>query len=197
MPNPHYDSVDNRILEAAGVVLAKSGYTKATMRSIANKAGVSISTLYHRFNSKQHLLSSILESVWQDLADGALSIENDAQMDPLEKVDAVIDLFIETFKKRPQRALVFIHNHISLMQSENDSIKAHYLHFINALTQIIRSGIKNSYINTRISPETFTFYLYGGMRALLHEWALQPKHMRLDKLSAGIKFQVKHGILHW
>ncbi|RMH63087.1 MAG: TetR/AcrR family transcriptional regulator [Calditrichaeota bacterium] len=197
MPNPHIDNTDARILKAAGRVLAQNGFQNASMRAIAQKAGVSISTLYHRFSSKQHLINSILESVWQDMADGAMAIAEDNNLDPLEKVDAVVDLFIRVFKKRPQRALVFIRAHQPALHDENDSLKAHYVHFLKSLAAIIQKGIIQNYINSQITPEAFALYMYGGMRALLHEWALNPKAIHLHTLSDSIKYQIKHGILHW
>ena len=46
------------ILNAALDLLAERGYEKATMRAIAEKAGVSLGNAYHYFKSKEHLVQA-------------------------------------------------------------------------------------------------------------------------------------------
>lgn len=50
-----------RILNAAGDVFFKNGYTRATTRMIAKAAGVSEVTLFRYFDSKENLLRAALE----------------------------------------------------------------------------------------------------------------------------------------
>ncbi len=197
MPNPHLDHKDARILKSAVRIMARKGFEEASMRDIARGAGVSTKTLYHRFNSKRHLLDSLLESIWQSLADGAMAIRQDENTDPLEKIDAMVDMFINAFEGEPERALLFVRGYQPALKDENDSLKAHYVYFLKAFAEIIQSGIDRQYIHHRIDTRAFIFFIYGGMRSLLHEWALNPALLPLEALRDNIKYQIKHGVLHW
>jgi AcrR family transcriptional regulator len=51
-----------RLLVAAGEVFAESGYHAATVAKIAERADVSVQTLYHAWGSKRHLLRAMFEA---------------------------------------------------------------------------------------------------------------------------------------
>lgn len=51
-----YDERLNRILEAATQVFAREGYAKASMRTVAKAANVSLAGMYHYVNSKEYIL---------------------------------------------------------------------------------------------------------------------------------------------
>ena len=51
----------SRILDASVVLARVGGFTRVHMRDVADKAGVSLATLYHYFPSKIHLLVMALE----------------------------------------------------------------------------------------------------------------------------------------
>ncbi|HED11404.1 MAG TPA: TetR/AcrR family transcriptional regulator [Caldithrix abyssi] len=197
MSSPHLDRKDAHILKSAVTVIAEKGFEASSMREIARKAGVSTKTLYHRFHSKRQLLDSLLESIWQALADGTMEIRDNPQTDPLEKIDAVVDLFIAVFSNEPERALLFVRSYQPALKDESDSLKAHYVYFLKAFAEIIQKGIDQQYIHIQIDPRAFIFFIYGGMRSVLHEWALSPGLFPLESLRDSIKYQIKHGVLHW
>src|SRR3989304_6186168 len=51
----------NRILEEAAGLFRRDGFNGASMQDLAGVVGITKSTLYHHFPSKQALLSEILE----------------------------------------------------------------------------------------------------------------------------------------
>lgn len=55
------------ILEAASQILVREGYAKATTNRIAERAGVSIGTLYHYFDNKDDIFHELLEQTFQGL----------------------------------------------------------------------------------------------------------------------------------
>jgi AcrR family transcriptional regulator len=54
------EATTREILDAAETVLAEQGIASASMASIAQKAGVSVGTLYNYFKDKDQLLATIL-----------------------------------------------------------------------------------------------------------------------------------------
>lgn len=62
MPRPHMPKErTTQILDAAMTVFAREGFDKARMDSIAEESGLSKGTLYLYFESKDHLISALLE----------------------------------------------------------------------------------------------------------------------------------------
>ncbi len=57
------DDIKVRILEKARIEFINKGFQKASMRKIANEAGVSTSNVYNYFLNKDELFSTILEPV--------------------------------------------------------------------------------------------------------------------------------------
>ena len=60
----------NQILEAAALVFARSGFSKARMDDIAAESGLSKGTLYWYFNSKDEIILAMLDRLFErELAD--------------------------------------------------------------------------------------------------------------------------------
>ncbi|MCB0032608.1 MAG: helix-turn-helix transcriptional regulator, partial [Anaerolineales bacterium] len=55
------DARRNQILEAATAVFAERGFHKATIRAIAQHAGIADGTIYNYFKNKTDLLIGILD----------------------------------------------------------------------------------------------------------------------------------------
>lgn len=54
------------VLSIAFQAFATQGYKALTMRSLANKCGMTVSSLYHHFPSKNDLYESVLDTVYSD-----------------------------------------------------------------------------------------------------------------------------------
>lgn len=54
------DDLTARLLEAAKVVFARDGYSRARMQDIATEAGVSTGAIYNRFRGKAELFATLL-----------------------------------------------------------------------------------------------------------------------------------------
>ena len=63
------DEIRNNIIEAAVKEFADAGYEKASMRTIAKTAGISVSNTYNYFPNKAQLFSSIVEPVFNQVKD--------------------------------------------------------------------------------------------------------------------------------
>lgn len=57
------EGTKERILLEATVMFAKRGYASVSMRDIAEKVGIKVSSLYNHFDSKDKLWESVLENV--------------------------------------------------------------------------------------------------------------------------------------
>lgn len=72
------------ILEAAEIIIVKEGYEKATTNYIAEKAGVSIGSLYQYFPNKDAIISALIEQEVSKVANGIRQVMRDSMETPLE-----------------------------------------------------------------------------------------------------------------
>src|SRR3954452_8623292 len=93
-----------RVLSAAQEEVAESGYRAATVARIADRADVSVQTLYHAWGSKRDLLRGVLELAVSGQEDGSLdegavrasilaTIDRDDVQDPEELLPPLVHEF--------------------------------------------------------------------------------------------------------
>jgi AcrR family transcriptional regulator len=97
------------ILEAAAQILEKGGLPAFTTNAVAERAGVSIGTLYQYFANKQALLRAIAEREMRaTLAAVATALRGDPQASVEARVRAMVHAIINAFagRQRARKAVV-------------------------------------------------------------------------------------------
>jgi AcrR family transcriptional regulator len=84
------------ILEAAAQVLATEGAQRFTTARVAEKAGVSVGSLYQYFPNKAAILFKLQSDEWRRTSDLLRVILEDAQRPPLERLRALTHAFIRS-----------------------------------------------------------------------------------------------------
>lgn len=110
-------SVRDRLLEAAGVVLAHSGPRSLHLSAVASEAGVSRPTLYAYFPTKQHLLGALAayeKARFNQELERALT-----GLTGIERLDRALLFMIEFQRAYPMRKLVVIEPEFMLGQLEH------------------------------------------------------------------------------
>jgi AcrR family transcriptional regulator len=60
-PSENYEGQRERLLRAAAAVFAQGGFDAASMRDVAEEAGLSIGAVYHYFASKEALMEGLID----------------------------------------------------------------------------------------------------------------------------------------
>ncbi len=94
-----------RIIDAALRLFSEYGYSKASMRMIANASGISIGGLYLYFKNKDELYLALIKSRLDELADMTRKSLKDTD-DPAEAVSKFISLHLAYAKKHRELILV-------------------------------------------------------------------------------------------
>lgn len=89
-----------KILRAAKSVLIDVGYNGFTMRKISEKADISLGNLSYYYNSKQLLLSDLLEAVLERYLGIFDNIIHDLQMSDADKLKQIIRTIVLDFENR-------------------------------------------------------------------------------------------------
>ncbi|KAA5841736.1 TetR/AcrR family transcriptional regulator [Pseudomonas chlororaphis] len=84
------------ILEAATQVLAKEGAQRFTTARVAEKAGVSIGSLYQYFPNKAAILFRLQSDEWQQTTQMLRSILEEGGKAPLERLRVLVRVFIQS-----------------------------------------------------------------------------------------------------
>jgi AcrR family transcriptional regulator len=84
------------ILEAAVQVLAKEGAQRFTSARVAEKAGVSVGSLYQYFPNKAAILFRLQIDEWQQTSNLLHAILDDGKRPPLERLRALVHAFIRS-----------------------------------------------------------------------------------------------------
>jgi AcrR family transcriptional regulator len=84
------------ILEAALQVLAKEGAPRFTTVRVAEKAGVSVGSLYQYFPNKAAILFRLQSDEWRQTTDLLKRILEDASKPPLERLRILVHAFIRS-----------------------------------------------------------------------------------------------------
>src|SRR5215470_7276242 len=83
-------------LQAAVQVLAKEGAQRFTMARVAERAGVSVGSLYQYFPNKAAILFRLQSDEWQQTTALLRGILEDTRQPPLERLRAPVHAFIRS-----------------------------------------------------------------------------------------------------
>jgi AcrR family transcriptional regulator len=84
------------VLEAAVQVLAKEGVQRFTTARVAEKAGVSVGSLYQYFPNKAAILFRLQSDEWRQTSAMLGDILEDVQRPPLERLRSLVHTFIRS-----------------------------------------------------------------------------------------------------
>ena len=84
------------ILDAAGQVLAREGAQRFTTARVAEKAGVSVGSLYQYFPNKAAILFRLQSDEWRQTSELLRGILEDAGRPPLERLRMLVHAFIRS-----------------------------------------------------------------------------------------------------
>jgi AcrR family transcriptional regulator len=84
------------VLDAAVQVLTQEGAQRFTTARVAEKAGVSVGSLYQYFPNKAAILFRLQSDEWRQTSELLRSILEDAQRPPLERLHTLVHAFIRS-----------------------------------------------------------------------------------------------------
>lgn len=153
----------NKIYNVAIDLMERKGFDNITIEEIAKKAGVSIGSFYHYFNSKNDILVEIYkigDEFFQNVRDGFKG------QTPLEKVVEFFNYYatlnvstgIDTAKQ------LYTANNKMFIK------KGRYMQAL--LTEIISEGQKSGEIITTKPASDITEFLFIAARGLVYDWCL-------------------------
>ncbi len=180
-PSPH---TEGRIIEAAAQVFAQEGYSGATTKRIAERAGVNEITIFRRFGSKGNVLRRVMEekgAAVLRVLDGALLMEEDADIaDCLRNLSALAhasmtegwEMVMPLMRQRETRPLV-----AKCLISAGQSLAAR-------LEEFFRFHIEVGNIRG-VSPEAATAIFFGYLMSPMNRPRLMGARPSMEECEKG------------
>lgn len=188
-----FDERLNRILNAATAVIARVGYEKASMRQVAQAAGVSLAGLYHYFDSKEKMLFLIQFRTFNALLNGLREKLHDVA-DPLEQLRVMVRNHTSYFVANMAALKVCSHELDSLTgegYAETLAIRKQYYDLTRGIVDRIFDRFAPG---SPLDRHVATMSLFG-MLNWLYRW-YDPRHSRSPNVLAGqLATQFLQGVL--
>jgi len=145
MPKIKISKRKREILNAAAVLFRYKGYAATTMRDLAEKVGLEVSSLYSHIKSKEEILTTLCFHCANLYSDGLQQIL-EMEADALQKIDALMDLHINIAIDHPSSITVFNDEWKHLSDNELQEFLVIRKNYEKGIKDILRQGINTNMI---------------------------------------------------
>jgi AcrR family transcriptional regulator len=167
-------------VRAGAELLDESGDEQAvTLRSVARRVGISAPSIYAHFPDRQAILLRVVQDAFAELSAQLLAAQGDVGLDPVERLRAACEAYLEFARSRPQRYRVMFAGvrdaaeavrAAAVTQAEGAELGQDALRiFVANLTQCVAAGR-----STSDDPLADAVALWLGLHGLAHQRAVGP-----------------------
>lgn len=149
------------ILEAAAEVFAESGYDRASIRMVAERARVSVAGLYHYVRSKEELLYLIQYHVFDGLVD-AYKVQAADISDPTDRLKLLISNHLKRFMANMSELVVCSREIDRLVGDFRSRIESKQREYYN-LARNIFAELAEQHGGGSVEPRTAALALFGSI----------------------------------
>ena len=193
-------TTEYKVIEAAKQIFIEKGLDAAKMSDIAERAGISRTTLNYYYRTKENLFYALIEQIFDILLPKIESLSL-VEGDMASRIDAVVDIYDETLRKNGflprfiffeiQRNPKLIHDFVA------QSSKAQL--YLNALSVLINekinfdtiSNVPKSHLITVFFGLVFVPYLLEPLLAMYREPDEEEKDVFFDEHKQIVKKLLK------
>lgn len=151
------------IFEATIQVLLVDGARRLTTTRVAERAGVSVGTLYQYFPQKQALIYALNERYLEALAD---KVEATCRSQAGRPVDEMLEALIQTYwRAKTERADVTRALYRSVIEMDNEALVATFAARVDAATSaMLGSAVDASFLDLHTVNLTLVTVIFGAVR---------------------------------
>ncbi len=173
-----------QILLAALRVFARRGFQRATLREIAQEAGIGKSTIYEYFQSKTHLFQELTDFLFRNLEQatyGALPRDLPPEEKLCQTLRAFARFMVQMPYGTPEETLAIITDIFaeSVRQGTVD-LRPVYERERGALEALVAEGIQQGVFRPDLDPASVASLILAVLDGLLTQWLLWPGEVNLE-----------------
>ncbi len=179
------------ILDAAAQIFREKGYYAASMQDIANAVNLQKASLYHHVSSKQEILLALLDRALTLLIDRIEPIAN-GKMPPVEKLSAMIAVYLTVLTEQPDLSAVLLLEHRSLKPELHARHVPFRDRFETLWRKVLAEGVAQGVFSCRDVP-TAARILLGAMNWTI-TWYRPGGRLPIDAIAEQIAAIFMHGL---
>jgi AcrR family transcriptional regulator len=176
MFTPLKPEVYQRLEQAVLDIFSHSDFHKANIRDVANRAGVSFSTIYKHYGSKERLVFAFVD-VWlgkltERIYDHLQGIE-----DLKEKMRKVLWLQLDYYERNPGLARIIFMTLPMKTWMADETFKQKKM--INLYLEVMRNGQKEGQLNPHVRAGVLLDFMLGTVQRAFTMWISRGQQGRL------------------
>jgi len=142
------------ILQRASLLFYERGYGATSIRDIAEAVGISSSTMYHHFASKQDVLYAIVNRFMSEFVGATVPVLRNRSVSPAERIRRVVRLHIEISDDRRPELLIGNPIRYALGPAQREHATALQIAYHDAVRDTIAEGCRAGEFRVRDVPIT-------------------------------------------
>jgi AcrR family transcriptional regulator len=178
-----------QIIAAATRVLARKGYARTSLNDIAREAGMSKGAVHYHFPTKEALVSKVLETACDIVAERTRAAWTAAGSDPVQALrSSVRELWAVRTARSDEVAVVAD----LLAQALHDEtlrpqLAAYYRFAASQTTEHVLTTLTGFGLKPRVSPELIPRLLLGLLDGLVMQVFVEPDIIDADELVKSVE----------
>ena len=159
----------DRLLDTSRKLLLEQGYRNFSLRKVARETGVSATSIYLHFDSKDHLIHTLMEESIDQL-NSELEHAVQAGTDPIEKLNILARVYVEFALEHPREyQIIYMVSSDEMSRYPKDKFRKARRGY-ELLKEVIEDGVNRHLLDEnhpRIAAYTFWAQLHGVMSVVL------------------------------
>lgn len=186
MLSPLKQDVYNRLEQAVLDIFSDSDFHKANIRDVAKKAGVSFSTIYKHYGSKERLVFAFVD-VWLGKLTDRIYDHLQGIEDLKEKMRKVLWLQLDYYERNQGFAKIIFMTLPMKTWMADETFKQKKM--INLYLEVMRKGQKEGQLNPNVRAGILLDFMLGTVQRAFTMWVSRGQKERLSD-QAGVLFEM-------
>lgn len=185
--------VQQRLESAVMVIFSTADFHKASIRDVANLAGVSFSTIYKYFGSKEHLLFTYVNKWMRTLTDRIEDHLNGIE-DLKEKLRKVFWLHLDYYERHEELGRILF---ITLpMKTWMVDSSFNQKRRVDLIINVLKSGQEQGIINPYVRAGSLLDFMLGFIQRTFFMWIIRGKQENLTERANFLFEMVWQGMVN-
>jgi AcrR family transcriptional regulator len=163
----------HRLLDAASELIAEVGYERASLATIAKRAGYSHGLVTQRFGSKENMLFALVDR----MTSGAPADHAGPGLSAEDEILAAFDVVLEGWRRsqRSMQALyVLMFTSLTALPALRDRMTALHRDLRERIAEVARRGVERGELVAAADAEEIARAVVGSLRGCAYQWVLDP-----------------------
>jgi TetR/AcrR family fatty acid metabolism transcriptional regulator len=170
MPNAKSQDTRERIRQAAVRVFSREGFDRASVKSIAEEAGVAVGSIYNHFRNKDDLLISVFEEEFRQRMDFLEELRG-ARLPVRDQVQRLLEDHVSRAREHKELAELLLYERFHRGGRLWDRIVRLQRGIVERIDEILRAGIAEGWIRP-CHPKVVARALFDLVQTMTACWVL-------------------------